>query len=137
MAERVHTGCNNCKRCTNSPVAEFGRRAGKGIANTFTFGSVAAVQAFTPTCRGCGHKMSLHDVGDQSHGNSYTTPVNPGWPMQPQQSMPPQPMQVHALPAQPAPGWFPDPQLPGVARWWDGTQWTAHTQPLGPPPAYR
>ena len=25
------------------------------------------------------------------------------------------------------PGWYPDAQ--GVTRWWDGTQWTEHTQP--------
>lgn len=25
-----------------------------------------------------------------------------------------------------APGWYPDAQ--GMMRWWDGTQWTAHTQ---------
>ena len=28
------------------------------------------------------------------------------------------------------PGWYPDAQ--GVTRWWDGTQWTAHTQPAAP-----
>jgi hypothetical protein len=29
------------------------------------------------------------------------------------------------------PGWYPDAQ--GVTRWWDGTQWTQHTQPGGAP----
>jgi hypothetical protein len=28
-------------------------------------------------------------------------------------------------------GWFPDPQLPGQLRYWDGAAWTAHTQPGG------
>ena len=28
-------------------------------------------------------------------------------------------------------GWYVDAQ--GVTRWWDGTQWTEHTQPAGPP----
>jgi hypothetical protein len=31
-----------------------------------------------------------------------------------------------------SPGWYPDPSgQPGV-RWWDGTQWTSHTQPASP-----
>jgi hypothetical protein len=29
-------------------------------------------------------------------------------------------------------GWYVDAQ--GVTRWWDGTQWTEHTQPAAPPP---
>ena len=32
------------------------------------------------------------------------------------------------------PGWHPDPAAPGQSvRWWDGSQWTAHTQPVGVP----
>lgn len=31
----------------------------------------------------------------------------------------------------PPAGWYPDPTRPGQQRWWDGTQWTAHTAPLG------
>ena len=26
-------------------------------------------------------------------------------------------------------GWYPDPSHPGVQRYWDGTQWTEHTNP--------
>lgn len=39
-----------------------------------------------------------------------------------------------------APGWYADPQNPGLMRWWDGFRWTAQTQAaggghLGPPAA--
>ncbi len=27
------------------------------------------------------------------------------------------------------PGWYQDPQFPGLVRWWDGHSWTEHTQP--------
>ena len=32
---------------------------------------------------------------------------------------------------QPAPGWYPDPQTPGMQRYWDGQAWTEHTAPMG------
>ncbi len=31
------------------------------------------------------------------------------------------------------PGWYPDPQQPAQLRWFDGQQWSAHTQPPAPP----
>ncbi|MGI5400145.1 DUF2510 domain-containing protein [Streptomyces sp. CA-135486] len=27
-------------------------------------------------------------------------------------------------------GWYPDSNVPGTERWWDGTAWTAHTRPV-------
>jgi hypothetical protein len=35
--------------------------------------------------------------------------------------------------AGPPPGWYNDPHGAAVQRWWDGTTWTDHTQPVPPP----
>lgn len=44
------------------------------------------------------------------------------------------------VPAGPPPGWYPDPGGLQALRWWDGGQWSPHTQPLPgtpqPQPAY-
>jgi hypothetical protein len=29
-------------------------------------------------------------------------------------------------------GWYPDPEMPGQQRYWDGTQWTEHRAPGAP-----
>ena len=33
------------------------------------------------------------------------------------------------------PGWYADPRDNRMVRWWDGTQWTEHQQPMQPAPA--
>lgn len=33
------------------------------------------------------------------------------------------------------PGWYPDPQMPGQMRWWDGQQWTGDVSPPRAPGA--
>jgi len=32
-----------------------------------------------------------------------------------------------------APGWYPDSSRPGLARWWEGTQWTEHRAAMPQP----
>jgi hypothetical protein len=37
------------------------------------------------------------------------------------------------MPGRPAAGWYPDPDDPELARYWDGSSWTAFTGPRGAP----
>jgi hypothetical protein len=30
----------------------------------------------------------------------------------------------------PPPGWYPDPSIAGINRWWDGTKWSDQTHPM-------
>lgn len=48
---------------------------------------------------------------------------------EPMAYVPQQQQQPPVPPSLPPAGWYPD-QQPGMQRWWDGSQWTEHTQPL-------
>ena len=122
MAERVETACRDCKKCTNSAAANLGRNSARASAAVLTVGISELAMGFTKTCRGCGHKMSLH-LGSQATTPQPTVTV--------QQSMP-----ARSTPQGPPPGWYADAQ--GTNHWWDGLQWTEHVQqsiPPAPPPA--
>jgi hypothetical protein len=47
-------------RCTNSAVGDFGRNLGRGAAFYLTLGASEIAMLGTKDCRGCGHKLSLH-----------------------------------------------------------------------------
>jgi len=144
---RVRTGCHNCKRCTNSSAAEFGRRTGKGLAFLMTGGLSAFISMFTANCRACGHKLSLHDrTGTAGRGNAYVMPVQNVTqsvevvlpPAPAPQPVVPEPRPATAPPPSVGPpaGWYPDDTR--AMRWWDGHRWTGHVQaPPRPRAPYR
>ncbi|WP_308201627.1 DUF2510 domain-containing protein [Curtobacterium flaccumfaciens] len=117
MANRVETGCRDCKKCTNSAAANLGRNSVRASTAVMTVGISELAMGFTKTCRGCGHKMSLH-LGAQATTPQPTVTVQ-------------QPTPVPAPSQGPPPGWYADAQ--GANRWWDGLQWTEHVQHSMPP----
>lgn len=57
---KVYTACRDCKRCTNSPIADSGRSFGRKALAVYTIGASELVFAANKKCRMCGHQMSLH-----------------------------------------------------------------------------
>lgn len=133
MAKRVHTGCANCVRCTNSGLGEGGRKAGRGLVALATGGLSEGARLATANCRACGHKMSLHNAAerdgrrdDRRASNRAKNEAALGWVAGKVKGAlaptPPPPPPVVASPS----GWYPDGD--GNLRWWDGGQWTEQIQ---------
>lgn len=114
MVIKVQGGCRDCKKCTNSVVANFGRNTGRWTAAVTTVGMSEVGFMARKKCRSCGHQLSLH-LGVDAHTPQPAVQV---------QSAPPQ----REAPSGPPPGWYNDPQGIAGQRWWDGHVWTDHTQ---------
>lgn len=56
----VRLACRDCKKCTNSEVANLGRNSGRAMAGIMTLGMSEVGFLATKTCRQCGHALSLH-----------------------------------------------------------------------------
>lgn len=67
--DRVYTACRDCKRCTNSRIADGGRKLGRAALAFTTMGISEVGFAAKKKCRMCGHQMSLH------HGSIGALPV--------------------------------------------------------------
>lgn len=70
MAKRVTLACRDCKKCTNSSIANLGRNAGRLSAGLMTVGLSEASFLATKKCRQCAHPLSLHS------GATHLTPKN-------------------------------------------------------------
>ena len=57
---KVQMACRDCKKCTNSAVANLGRNTGRVMAATFSLGVSELGFLATKQCRQCGHSLSLH-----------------------------------------------------------------------------
>ena len=112
----VESGCRDCKKCTNSSVANLGRNTGRATAALMTGGLSEAGFLFTKKCRGCGHPLSLHQGAE-------ARTVQPAVQVQP---VPAPRTPAPTVPSGPPAGWYDDPDGGTAQRWWDGTRWTEH-----------
>ena len=60
MASRVEMACRDCRKCTNSTIANLGRNSGRVLAAAMTLGVSEAGFLATKQCRQCNHSLSLH-----------------------------------------------------------------------------
>jgi hypothetical protein len=60
MTKRIKSACRDCKRCTNSDVANIGRGAGRAGAAVLTVGMSSMVKSMRKKCRVCDHPLHLH-----------------------------------------------------------------------------
>lgn len=95
-------------------------RQERATAALFTIGVSEVARAVTKNCSICGHKLSLHT------GEDYVAPTSQPVVVVHQPAAPVNPPPTQGPPA----GWYTDQLNPSLQRWWDGTRWTEHTQPV-------
>lgn len=57
---RIKSACRDCKKCTNSGVANAGRNSAKTGVAIMTLGLSSMALSFRKKCRVCDHQLSLH-----------------------------------------------------------------------------
>ena len=116
---QIQQACRDCKKCTNSMMANAGRNSGRVVVGFSTAGfSEIGMRAFSKKCRACGHQLSLHK------GGAARTPQPAVQPQVSHAHLPPPPPLL--APGPPA-GWYDDPRGQAERRWWSGHIWTEHT----------
>lgn len=53
--------CRDCRKCTNSGLANLGRNTARATIGIMTAGVSELALKTRRQCRSCGHQMSLHD----------------------------------------------------------------------------
>jgi hypothetical protein len=66
-------------------------------------------------------------VGAVGRSRARRRPQTPGYQVPRYQPAGYPPASYQPYSGQPPPGWYTDPSLPGLRRWWDGTRWTDQT----------